>query len=747
MTKELIRDSTGKWLNSLVFCEEGKKFIKNGYYITDPKDSSVYNDYWDEQLDRCIHGYEVGGSKITGDHYKYLNFTTIVKLKKVNENSRVGKKVVSVPDFWDGDYDYFWCLDIAKNGVLNDDSQASTKLEKETAKHLDIESRKQMAIKIVERLKLRVKPHPDYLEGGNHMIVGKARRKGYSYKNASICTNIYNSVRNSLTVVGAFDKKYLYPTGTMGMASAQLSFLNEYTAWAKAREYVDKQEHKRASYEKTINGNPVESGYMSEIMAITFKDNPDAARGKDAMYVLFEEAGKFPNLKEAYNGTYPGLTAGGHIITGQILIFGTGGDMESGTVDFADMFYNPIQYGLMPFFNIWDENAENSVCGFFLPVYMNMEGFYDEQGNSDIAGAKAKELEERARIKKSATSSKVLQDRKQEFCMSPSEAFLTVSTNDFPTEELQEQLNRVRAHNLHLIKGKPVTLVPEIIEGERNQKVIDPFTNLPVEVAPRRRIKVNLDLAGKLEPLYTYRPKDKNIDGAVVIYEMPEPNAPKGLYKTGHDPYRMAQSNEAVPSIGVIYIYKTVMRGGTTKNIIVASFAGRPGDPDNVNRIAEMLCELYNCELMYENEVTHVSDWFKKRNKLHLLAAQPDAVISANINDSKVARVYGIHMTEKLKDAGEKYIKKWLLTERDVDENGNVLLNLHFIYDPALLEELILYNRKGNFDRVMALMILMFQLAEDDEEQEHEAQGTTTTNEEDLLELMQTQFSNGINYN
>src|SRR5690606_8433108 len=66
---------------------------------------------------------------------------------------------------------------------------------------------------------------------------------------------------------------------------------------------------------------PIEIGYLSQVMALTFGDNPDAARGKDAKFVLFEEAGKFPNLKDSYNATEPGLTAGKYI-TGQIIIFG-----------------------------------------------------------------------------------------------------------------------------------------------------------------------------------------------------------------------------------------------------------------------------------------------------------------------------------------------------------------------------------------------------------------------------------------
>jgi hypothetical protein len=39
-----------------------------------------------------------------------------------------------MPDFWDGDFDYFWSLEIAKNGVANKDSLLATKLEKEVWK-------------------------------------------------------------------------------------------------------------------------------------------------------------------------------------------------------------------------------------------------------------------------------------------------------------------------------------------------------------------------------------------------------------------------------------------------------------------------------------------------------------------------------------------------------------------------------------------------------------------------------------
>lgn len=687
---DFVRNPEGIWVNTKPFVQEGLNFLKNGYYCPDPSGSPAYMSYWNEQLDRCKNGYTSGGVKITGHHYNYLNFAQIKVVEEIG--GKVAVKEVKFPNFWDGDYNFFWCKHIARFGISPED---------------------------LKNLSLHVTVDPEYLNGGYHMIVGKSRRKGYSYKNAAICANNYNTERNSLSLIGAFDKKYLYPEGTMGMASSYLSFYNEHTAWGKAREHVDREEHKIASFVKWKDGMPIKAGYQSQIMAVSFKDNPDAARGKDAMDVLFEEAGKFPNLIDAFNATTPTLTAGKYI-TGQIMIFGTGGDMENGTRDFAQMFYNPLEYRLMPFVNIWDKEARNTRCGFFHPVTWNMDGHYDQQGNSDIEAATAEEESERDRIRKNSTSSKTLQQRQQENPYSPSEAFLLVSLNDFPTIELRNRLNLVLRENIHIRKGQPVEMYRC---PQRKIVVADPILEYST-----------------VSPIWRHHPSEKDLSGIPIIYEYPQGRPPKGAYKMGFDPYRQDQAHES-PSLAAVYVYKTVIKGQFTKNLLVAQYIGRPYDPDDVNKIAELFAELYNCEVMYENEVTHVKNYFLKRKKGHLLAAQPDAVISANINNSKVARVYGIHMVEKLKDAGEKYIKRWLTETVDYDEDDNPITNIDLINDPGLLEELILYNRKGNFDRVMALMMLMFQIEEDDLGTEHDPDNVNK-NAEDLLNLMERQFKN-----
>ena len=708
----MVRDKNGKWIDSSVFKQEALYFLKRGYYTSEPWGSPDWKKYWETQLERCKNGYEVDGHKITGHHYAYLNFSQIEVAQEISEG--IAEKVKTFPDFWDGDYNYFWCLNIARYGILN--VGLTTKEENKRILALPKKEQHEELLKVFNSLKLFVKVKPEHLYGGWHFIVGKSRRKGYSYKNGQICANIYNTVRNSLTIIGAFDKKYLYPEGTMGMSSNYINFINEHTGFRKSRDFVNKQDHRKASYESRDNGVIIEKGYLSRIMAVTFKDNPDAARGKDSQLVLFEEAGKFPNLEDAFNATKPGLTAGKYI-TGQIIIFGTGGDMENGTIDFAKMFYDPEAYDCMPFINIWDENAENTTCGFFHPVTWNFEGFYDEQGNSDIKAAEEYQINLRARLIERSSDSTLLQKHVQEYPLRPAESFLTVNINNFPVAELNAQKNRVIREKLHKKKGQPVHL----LVSETGEIIAKP------------------DLDNELQPIEYYKPKIENLSGAVVIYEYPNKDAPRGLYKIGYDPY--AQDRSESTSLGAIYVFKTVEKGSYTKNILVARYIGRPQEADDVNRIAMLLAKLYNTEVMHENMFIHVKNFFRKKKELNRLAAQPDLVISKNIKHSTVSRVYGIHMDDKLKDAGEKYIKDWLLDIKDYNEHGDSILNLESIYDIGLLEELIQYNRKGNFDRVMALMMVMFQVEEEEENKIYDKE-TVNGNAKDLLSLIPNLYKN-----
>lgn len=708
----MIRDSKGKWLDSSVFRQEALRFMEKGYYTEAPYGTPEWLDYWKEQLRRCIEGYEVEGQKITGHHYCYLNFAQIERVEygedDEDEDEALANKITSFPDFWDGDYNFFWSLEIARNGICSKHTQVPStdkekskwtelnkklkKLTKDSEEYIKTKSqRDKISQDVLDRLGLFVKPHLDYLNGGYHFIVGKARRKGYSFKNGIIIANLYNTVRNKLTLIGAYEKKFIEQT--MEKTLGFLNFFNEHTGFSKNR-LIDKKDFIKSGYVEEINGVNVEKGYKSVIDAKrTFKDNADAMRGVDALFILLEEAGAFDNLAQSYNAIVPSLTAGSKI-TGQICIIGTSGDMEKGTVDYADMFYNPLAYGLMPFVNIWDDNAENTVCGFFHPVVWNMEGFYDKQGNSDIKKALEWENARRKRLLENSSSSILLHRHMQEFPLCPAEAFSMASHSEIVcVEELRNRLNKIQAKSLHIKKGIPVTLV---YNQDKTKVIAKP------------------DLNNVLNPIYNYKPKTNDLNGAVVIYEFPSENVPQNFYKIGYDPYR--QNNGT--SLSAITVFKGHWRGEKTKYKIVAEYYGRPQNSDMVNEIALKLAMLYNTQVMVENEVTHPITYFERKKALKYLAAQPDRAISNSIQSSKVDRKYGCHMTDKIKEDCIKYTNDWLLNGYE-DDFGNTLSVIDEIDCPGFIEELLMYNRKGNFDRVSSFFMCMMQLQEQELEKEY----------------------------
>lgn len=689
---DYVRNPEGIWVNTQPFREAALHFKKHGYYTSEPWGSPGWYDFWEEERYRIMYGFSVGGAQITGDHYCYLNYCPIMLTDGAEGNSKKGKKVRDFPHFWDGDYNYFWTREIARDGIV-DALGVREEWEEYCTLHEHSEDQAKKLTEYLESLGLDVKITPDYLTGGWNLIVGKSRRKGYSFKNAAIGVKNYICRPESLTIYAAYEKRFL--TGSRAifpMVLSYINFINDHTAWAMPSDYANTKEQRRASYKEVKNGIELEKGFKSELTIATFKDNPDAVRGKDAYDIYFEESGAFgtPGLLKASYAASEDCVKDGEIKTGMITLFGTSGDMEGGTADYADMFFNPAKYSLLPMENIWDEDEKVKVgkVGFFHPVHWNMPGFVDENGNSDQEGAKNIMFKERQRLIDNGATSTDMQQKLQEKPMSPTEAFAYTSTNIFPAEELKRQRDIIISNKWQILKAQPVYLSRD---PETNKVIIEP------------------DLHNKLQPILTFDGKVDNKEGAVVIYEHPIPNAPRGLYKIGYDPVRQDEGS----SLAAIIVYKGNMQGSFTRDCIVAEYVGRREDNNDVHYIAELLAELYNTQVMYENEVPDVKTYFTRRKKLHLLALQPDAVISKNVKKSKVSRVFGCHMNTNLKDAGERYIKSWLTEVQDFDENNNPINTIGRIYSLRLIEELLNYNKKGNFDLVSALIMCMIQVQEE----------------------------------
>ena len=125
-----------------------------------------------------------------------------------------------------------------------------------------------------------------------------------------------------------------------------------------------------------------------------------------------------------------------------------------------------------------------------------------------------------------------------------------------------------------------------------------------------------------------------------------------------------------------------------------------------------MLADYYGCKIGFENDRGEIIAYAKRHRKMHRLQEEFEMLDKRELRSRTVKRQYGMHMTESRKRQGEIYIRDWLISPRGADEDGKSLLNLHKIYDPALIQELIKFNHKGNFDRVMAFMIGMYHTRE-----------------------------------
>jgi hypothetical protein len=647
-----VRNTNGIWVNTEPFREAGNQFITTGRYTDALPGTLEFDRFWDQEFTRCMEGYEVSGAKITGKHYFYLNYCLINKVNLTDDNR--GKRKVSkgflLPDFWDGDYEYFWFLEIAENGI---DPLLLPKLY--------------LNNKVL------------WTEGGKSMIVGKARRRGFSYKNAATIAWEYTFIKKSLTLVAAYDKKYLFSEiGIFTKVMDMLNHLNTNCPAFKRSRLVNKIADGRIKsgyIEYTDDGTELAKGHQSSITCVSFMNNPDAARGADASKIIVEEAGTFINWNESYYAMEPSIKAGDYY-TGMMIIFGTGGDMEAGTIDFAEMYYNPDNYNMMPFENVWDEEGlRDKSAGFFFPMYQNYEGAYDKSGNSDIP--KAKELLSKLRENKKAKAKSPDEYLRHttEYAWSPSEAFQIISNNVFPTEDLRRQLG--------------LCMTKDEYKGICGKMAYD--SNGNPEFVP--------DLS--LRPL-EYRDKTLDKSGCIQIWEKPTPGISYNLYTGGLDPYATDEANYS-DSLGSLFIFKRYAIGEETHDLPVAEYTGRPQNFKEFYDQCILLIEYYNASCLYENNINNFKTHCENKHKLHLLSRTPSIVKAAS---NQHTNTYGIRVVgnsySSVKNELITYVNNWL---REEYEDGKS--NVYKIKSIGLLQELITYNSRGNFDRFISFSLAL----------------------------------------
>lgn len=457
-------------------------------------------------------------------------------------------------------------------------------------------------------------------------------------------------------------------------------------SWDVNREIV-------ATYKKRTQGGWENAGSKSSIKHRSFNSNPFAAQGTRPMLLVLEEIGMFANLKEVYLHTVDALR-NGLTKTGMLLMLGTGGDMDRGTIDAAEMFYSPEKYDILPFKDEWENGKD---IGYFVPAYLSLPEFKDDNGVTDIPAAKQALLNNRDKLRKGKGGSEALNQEIQYKPLVPSEMFLARRAHIFPSAEIQRRLSEVISQDLYYKAEKKVDLF------------FDP-------ISPYNGVSYKIDHS--LTPITSFPHTDPNVEGAVVIYELPhlqDGAVPPGAYIIGCDPFKEDDPTSSSFSLASIYVMKTSKYYSTIgHDEIVASYLGRPYMGKNaVNEVLYKLSLFYgNAKIYFENSVGNVKDYFEKIRRLDLLAAQPVTIFNKKASHRTAPSViYGYPISnDKVKWEAIQYLRSWLLEVRDEETNTR---NLDHILDPGLLQELLSFRMgSSEFDRVMSLVACSIGLEE-----------------------------------
>lgn len=617
-------------------------FEKHGCYTLAPRGTTDYKKYWDQETERCLNGYTApDGEGITGYNYFYLNYSPIFKLVETEYTDRNGdvrkrrERVLQFPSFWDYDYYYFCAIEEAE-------------------------------------------------QQGKHMAVLKSRQRGYSFKGASMLVRNYMLIPGSKNFAVASEQKFLVGDGLLTKAWQIMDFLDKHTEWAKQR-LVSTRMERVSGYKVTDEfGKQTEQGYLSSIVGITLKNDPERIRGTRGKLVLWEEGGKFPDLLDAWRIEQPSVETDDGVAFGLMIAFGTGGTIGASFEGLKELFYKPNANNVLAFPNIWDDGRENTECGFFVPAYSNLESF-DDDGNQrfmDKDGNSLKELaiqnliDQRNKIKDGGASQQSIDRFISERPMKPAEAVLELGKNIFPRKLLMDQLTRIRT-NKKLQSMKHIVDLEWDGNGQvkATEKPSGDITNYPLK-------------------------KGDKPHGSVVIWEYPVKDPPHGLYIGGCDPYD--HDDSFTNSLGSTFIFKRVRAGEAWTDVIVAEYSGRPDTAEEYYENVRKLLTFYNARLLFENERKGIYPYFTNKHCDYLLADQPDKIISEVFKDSKVQRRKGCHMTKQIRAYGEGLILEWLLDEF---EEGHP--NVERVYSEPLIEELIENDGVRNVDRVIALCMVM----------------------------------------
>ena len=520
--------------------------VNNGHPDLNPE-SVVYQEYWEQELDRCINGFKPKGmKKISGKYYFYLNYYKILG----NDGTKGSRKTLISPWYRQMDHEYFDLFQTCK-------------------------------------------------EEGKGMIVIKARDKGFSYMNSGMIAHEYT----------------FFPFNDVGIAAglqatADAFFdktkkgLNGLHPNFKHSILKDTDGILRSGYkQKNKDGKWEVGGYQSTVICRTM-DNPEVFKGERVSLMVFEEAGEFKHLKNAYMSS-KACFMDGNLQFGVPVVGGTGGDISKASKDFMDMYYEAEAYNLIPM---------------FIPASRAYYGYFDiNSGVEKVKEAESVLLKERETITNSGDRD-AYNLHIQNYPLTIQEAFLNTKTARFNNSLLNAQRSRI--------------LGSKDYRSQVQSGYLD------------------WDFDNEENFIVRWRPHP---EGPYKILEHPAPEY-KDLDIGGIDSYDQDKAG-ASDSLGSAIIYRRFVNTEYASDYVVAEYTDRPEKKEDFWDGCLKLAMYYNAKMLVEYTKIGILDYFKRMNALKYLKEKPE---SAHNPGTKTRNRYGVHMNKQVKSLMEDLMDDYI---------------------------------------------------------------------------------------
>ena len=585
----------------------------------------AWEEWWTEQLYYCVYGYDTGGMHIPGRYYYYLNFFLMSTVGIGNHH----------PAFFDLDYEFFSTVEAAKadkKGIISLKAR-----------------RKGLSNKVV-----------GIIDHGFHF------NKSY---NAGICAGLETHAED-------FYSKFQH---NFSLKPPELRM--------NVKSTVEKTEHK---YRVKENGIYIEKGTFNILDVATMFTNPGVFKGKKLEDCVFEEAGEFPLLIEGFEATKP-CFMDSDLMIGTPYVYGTGGNMNKGSAAFAEMWHEPDSFNLIKFWVPANRASRHYIGGITggpmdpsgehiekIPNLLKYKP-YERVGMEDIEEATKSIMADRAKASKKKNKQSYY-DNLQNNPLTEKEAFLKFSGNDFPTEELNEQLFKIDSdgvkYNVYRLSWK---------------KTEDGKLRTPYEVDAQALTDEEIAEAEHLD--------DQNI---VYVYKLPQPTQ-QGLDVGGLDSYDLDKSKTS-KSLGAMVVYrrKNNMRFGTEMPVALVNH--RPRRKEIFYETCAMVSVWYGlkynvlCDIANPLVIKH----FEELGLRSYLAERPKKFESEG---SKQSHELGVRLTTFAKPQMIALLQSYFSYNADKVEFDQIL-NEALDYDVA--------QKESDWDTVDALGIALMRDADMD---------------------------------